>query len=182
MKEETNRTINEDLKNTSLRTNKESPLLRFKTPEDDDSISSEIISPITVHLEVTKFSKILHAKGAKTTIMIMRRTARSKESMELPSQRILILNLTIKIMNKKIMKLPKPRETVQEISCNEDQEKLHCHEEDQACHKKIRGKMNDLYEQNYMNIESKYKCTQDMGHTSMSPYGILDKVFTEIIN
>ena len=84
----------------------------------------------------------------------MRRTLRSKESMKLPSQRILILNLTINIRNKKVMKLPKPRETIQEISSNEDQEKPNCHKE-------IIGEMNDLYEQNCVDIESKYECTQD---------------------
>ena len=43
-------------------------------------------------------------------------------------------------------------------------------------------KMDDLFEEVCMDIETEDQCIQDIGHTFMTPHGILDKVFSEEIN
>ena len=74
------------------------------------------------------------------------------------------------------------RQTVQQITYDEYQEKLYYRKEEQACLKEIMGETNDLCEEVCMDIEIEDRCTQDMGHTFMTSYSISDKDFTEIIN
>ena len=73
------------------------------------------------------------------------------------------------------------RQTVQQITYDEYQEKLNYQKEEQAC-LKIMGETNDLFEESCMDIEIEDRCTQDVGHTSTTSYSISDKDFTEIIN
>ena len=73
-------------------------------------------------------------------------------------------------------------ETVQGISYNEDQAKLHRCKEEQACLKEIIEIMNRAVEMFCMDIESEDKIIQNMPHTFMSPYIISDKDFTDETN
>ena len=41
----------DDMRNKSLKTNKEFPILKPETSEDEDSVPSGIITPTTIHLE-----------------------------------------------------------------------------------------------------------------------------------
>ena len=64
---------------------------------------------------------------------------------------------------------------------NQEQEKLHQHKEEQACLKETMRKMDDLFEEVHMDIETEDQCIQDIGHTFMTPHGISDKDFSEEI-
>ena len=72
--------------------------------------------------------------------------------------------------------------TVQETTCTKEQEKLHQHKEEQACLKETMRKMGDLFEEVCMDVETEDQCIQDIGHTFMTPHGILDKDFSQEIN
>ena len=64
---------------------------------------------------------------------------------------------------------------------NQEQDKLHQHKEEQACLKETMRKMDDLFGEVCMDIETEDKCIQNIGHTFMTPHGIWDKDFSEEI-
>ena len=57
------------------------------------------------------------------------------------------------------MKVNSSRQTVQKTVHDEDQEKIYHHKEAQAYLKEIMGKINDLFEEFCMDIETEYRCT-----------------------
>ena len=87
-----------------------------------------------------------------------------------------------KMKNKKIMKVNAQRKTIGPATYDQDQEKFHQHKEKQACLKEFMEKMDDLFEEVRMDIETEDKWTQDIGHTFMTLYGISDKEFSEEID
>ena len=72
--------------------------------------------------------------------------------------------------------------TARETTSTKEQEKLHQHKEEQACLKETMRKMGDLFEEVCMDVETEDQCIQDIGHTFMTPHGILDKDFSHEIN
>ena len=48
--------------------------------------------------------------------------------------------------------------------------------------KEIKEKINDLFEEVNMDIDTEDRCTRDIGHIFMIPYGISDKDFSDDIN
>ena len=64
---------------------------------------------------------------------------------------------------------------------NQEQEKLHQDKEEQACFQETMRKMDDLFEEVCMDIETEDQCIQNIGHTFMTPHGISDEHFSEEI-
>ena len=79
------------------------------------------------------------------------------------------------------MKVTNPIETVQQITLDEDQQELQHHKDEECCLKKSIGKITDLIEEVQMELATDDKCTQDMGHTFMTPLGISDQDYSQEI-
>ena len=86
------------------------------------------------------------------------------------------------LKNNKIMRTSTLSHTARETTSTKEQEKLHQHKEEQACLKETMRKMGDLFEEVRMDVETEDQCIQDIGHTFMTPRGILDKDFSQEIN
>ena len=79
------------------------------------------------------------------------------------------------------MKVNNPIETVQQITLEEDQQELQYHKDEECCLKESIGKITDLIEEVRMELATDDKCTQDMGHTFMTPLGISDQDYSQEI-
>ena len=60
---------------------------------------------------------------------------------------------------------------------DEDQERLHHHNEEESCLKETIEKTNDIIEEVRLDLAIEDKCIQDMGHTFMTPFSISDKYY-----
>ena len=86
------------------------------------------------------------------------------------------------IKNNEVVKITNQSETVQQqITLDEDQEGLHHHKDVECCIKESITKMTELIGEVQLDLTTEDKCTQDMGHTFMTPLGISDQDFTKEI-
>ena len=79
------------------------------------------------------------------------------------------------------MKVTNQSETVQQITLDEDQEKLYYRMEEECCLEESIVKITVLIKEIQLDLATEDKCTQDMGHTFMTPLGISGKDYSQEI-
>ena len=177
LEEEINKEIEEDTKNTTFMNNKESSLTSSKSSNKYFSFASEVISLTTIHLSDESsetndmnFLMILMALEATIQSNKVNCTFKYIQKKQLIKNIRMIQRECIKLLfqcnneqalhkmkNKKIMKVNAQRKTIGPATYDQDQEKFHQHKEKQACLKEFMEKMDDLFEEVRMDIETEDK-------------------------